>query len=72
MQRPTHEELIRLLDAIENQGPARKQAHVVLDNHATLKNPEALGWLSRHERFTFHFRPISAIASTPSMASSPG
>ena len=60
MQRHTHQEFIRFLNAIENQVPANKQVHVVLDNYATHKHPKVIEWLGRHERFTFHFTPTSA------------
>src|SRR3978361_2101256 len=33
MQRHTHQEFIRFLNAVENQVPASKQVHVVLDNY---------------------------------------
>jgi len=60
MQRHTHQEFIRFLNAIENQVPANKQVHVVLDNYATHKHPKVIEWLGRHRRFTFHFTPTSA------------
>lgn len=60
MQRHTHQEFIRFLNAIENQVSANKQVHVVLDNYATHKHPKVIEWLGRHERFTFHFTPTSA------------
>ena len=60
MQRHTHQEFIRFLNAIENQVPANKQVHVVLDNYATHKHPKVIEWLGRRERFTFHFTPTSA------------
>src|SRR5271168_4899604 len=60
MQRHTHQEFIRFLNAIENQVPANKQVHVVLDNYATHKHPKVIEWLGRHDRFTFHFTPTSA------------
>ena len=60
MQRHSHQEFIRFLNAIENQVPATKQVHVVLDNYATHKHPKVVEWLGRHERFTFHFTPTSA------------
>jgi len=79
MQRHTHQEFIRFLNAIENDGPANKQVHVVLDNDATHKHPKVVEWLGRHDRFTFHFTPTSTSrrkppvspGSTPSRASSP-
>jgi hypothetical protein len=60
MQRHRHQEFIRFLNAIENQVPANKQVHVVLDNYATHKHPKVVEWLGRHDRFTFHFTPTSA------------
>lgn len=60
MQRHTHQEFIRFLNTIENQVPANKQVHVVLDNYATHKHPKVVEWLGRHERFTFHFTPTSS------------
>jgi len=60
MQRHTHQEFIRFLNAIENEVPANKQVHVVLDNYATHKHPKVVEWLGRHDRFTFHFTPTSA------------
>ncbi len=60
MQRQTHQEFIRFLNVVENQVPASKQVHVVLDNYATRKHPKVIEWLGRHERFTFHFTPTSA------------
>ena len=60
MQRHTHQEFIRFLNAIENQVPANKQVHVVLNNYATHKHPKVIEWLGRHRRFTFHFTPTSA------------
>jgi hypothetical protein len=34
MQRHTHQEFIRFLNTVENEIPANKQVHVVLDNYA--------------------------------------
>lgn len=51
MQRHTHQEFIRFLNAIENQVPANKQIHVVLDNYATHKHPKVIEWFGRHDRF---------------------
>ena len=60
MQRHTHQEFIRFLNAIENTVPKHKQVHVVLDNYRTQKHPKVVEWLGRYERFTFHFTPTSA------------
>ena len=54
------QEFIRFLNAIENQVPANKPVHVMLDNYATHKHPKVIECLVRHERFTFHFTPTSA------------
>jgi uncharacterized protein (DUF2236 family) len=51
----TRQEFIRFLNVVENQVPANKQVHVVLDNYATHKHPKVIEWLGRHKRFTFHF-----------------
>ena len=39
MQRHRHQELIRILNAIERQVPAGKSVHAILDNYATHKHP---------------------------------
>ena len=59
MQRHRHQEFIRFLNAIEADVPAGKLVHVILDNYAAHKHPKVRAWLSRHERFTFHFTPTS-------------
>jgi transposase len=59
MQRHRHEEFIRFLNAVNREVPARKSVHVILDNYATHKHPDVMAWLTRHERFTFHFTPTS-------------
>ena len=59
MQRHRHQEFIRFLNAIEADVPAGKVVHVILDNYATHKHPNARRWLNRHRRFTFHFTPTS-------------
>jgi transposase len=59
MQRHRHQEFIRFLNAIDTEVPASKAVHVVLDNYAAHKHPKVRTWLDRHQRFTFHFTPIS-------------
>ena len=59
MRRHRHQEFIRFLNAIEAEAPAGKVVHVILDNYAAHKHPKVRQWLSRHERFTFHFTPTS-------------
>jgi transposase len=59
MQRHRHQEFIRFLNAIEAQVPAGKMVHVILDNYAVHKHPKVIQWLTRHDRFVFHFTPTS-------------
>jgi transposase len=59
MQRHTHQELIRFLNAVEREVPAGKIIHAILDNYATHKHPKVRDWLARHPRWVFHFTPIS-------------
>ena len=60
MQKHTHQEFIRFLNAIEAAVPAGKLVHVILDNYATHKHAKVHEWLARHPRFVFHFTPTSA------------
>ena len=60
MQRHRHQEFIRFLNAIEEQVPAGKTIHAIVDNYATHKHPKVCQWLDRHPRWTFHFTPTSA------------
>ncbi len=52
-------EFIRFLNAIEAEVPAGKAVHVFPDNYPAQKHPKVRQWLTRHERFTFHFTPTS-------------
>jgi len=60
MQRHRHQEFIRFLNTIEEQVPAGKVIHAIIDNYATHKHPKVRQWLARHPRWTFHFTPTSA------------
>jgi transposase len=60
MQRHRHQEFIRFLNTIEEQVPAGKVIHAIVDNYATHKHPKVRQWLARHPRWTFHFTPTSA------------
>jgi transposase len=60
MQRHTHQEYIRFLNAIEKAVPAGKIIHAIADNYATHKHPKVRAWLARHPRWVFHFTPTSA------------
>jgi transposase len=59
MQKHTHQEFIRFLNAVERSVPAGKLIHAILDNYATHKHPKVQAWLVRHPRWTFHFTPTS-------------
>jgi transposase len=59
MQRHRHQEFIRFLNALEAEVPAGKVVHVILDNYGAHKHPKVRSWLTRHERFVFHFTPTS-------------
>jgi transposase len=59
VQRHRHQEFIRFLNAIEEQVPAGKTIHAILDNYAVHKHPRVRRWLDRHPRWTFHFTPTS-------------
>lgn len=59
MQKHTHQEFIRFLNAVEREVGAGKIIHAVLDNYATHKHPKVREWLARHPRWVFHFTPTS-------------
>jgi transposase len=59
MQKHTHQEFIRFLNAVEREVPAGKIIHAILDNYATHKHPKVRAWLERHPRWVFHFTPTS-------------
>jgi transposase len=60
MQRHRHQEFIRFLNAVEARVPVGKVIHAILDNYAAHKHPRVRAWLSRHQRWVFHFTPTSA------------
>src|SRR5215468_285807 len=59
MQRHTHQQFIRFLNAVEREVPAGKIVHAILDNYAAHKHPKVRAWLARHPRWVFHFTPTS-------------
>jgi transposase len=59
MQKHTHQEFIRFLNAVERQLPTGRLVHVILDNYGTHKHPKVRAWLARHPLWTFHFTPTS-------------
>ena len=60
MKRHRHQEWIKFLKLIDEQTPADKQLHLIVDNYATHKHPKVMNWLKRHPRFHVHFTPTSA------------
>jgi transposase len=59
MQKHTHQQFIRFLNAVDQEIPPGKIVHAVLDNYATHKHPKVLAWLERHPHWVFHFTPTS-------------
>jgi len=60
MSRHRHQEFIRFLNTINRQTPAEQDVHLIVENYATHTHPKVRAWLTRHERFHFHFTPTSA------------
>ena len=60
MKRQRHQEWIRFLALIEQQTPAGRELHLIVDNYATHKHPKVKRWLEKHPRFHIHFTPTSA------------
>ena len=59
MQRHTHREFIRFLNAVDRAVPPGKLVHAILDNYATHTHPKVKAWLARNPRLIFHFTPKS-------------
>ena len=60
MKRHRHQEWLKFLQLIDQQTPADKELHLIVDNYATHKHPRVKSWLARHPRFHIHFTPTSA------------
>ena len=60
MQKHTHQEFIRFLNAVERTIPPGKIIHAIADNYATHKHPKVRAWLASHPRWVLHFTPTSA------------
>ena len=60
MSRHRHQEFIRFLNKINRETPAEREVHLIVDNYATHKHPKVRAWLTRHNRFHFHFTPTSS------------
>ncbi len=59
---PTHSrvEFIRFLELIDEETPADKDLHLILDNLQVHKTAEVKAWLADHTRFHLHFTPTHA------------
>jgi transposase len=53
-------EFIRFLRRIDQETPAGRDLHLILDNYAAHKTQAVKRWVARHPRFHFHFTPTSA------------
>ena len=60
MGRHRQQEFITFLDTIEQQLPAGREVHVILDNYGTHKTQSVRDWLSARANWTFHFTPTSS------------
>ena len=58
--RHRHQEWLKFLQLIDEQTPADRELHLILDNYATHKHPKVKKWLAKHPRFHLHFTPTSA------------
>jgi transposase len=58
--RHRHQEWLKFLKLIDQQTPAERELHLILDNYATHKHAKVESWLKKHPRFHLHFTPTSA------------
>ena len=58
--RHRHQEWLKFLKLIDQQTPAARDVHLILDNYATHKHARVKAWLAKHPRFHLHFTPTSA------------
>jgi transposase len=58
--RHRHQEWLKFLKLIEQQTPAPREVHLILDNYATHKHASVKAWLAKHPRFHLHFTPTGA------------
>ena len=71
MQRHRHQEFIRFLNAIEEQVPAGKTIHAIVDNYATHKHPNVRNGLPAIPAGLSTSRPLRRPGSMPSKGFSP-
>ena len=60
MPKHRHQEWLTFLKLIDQQTPAGKDLHLIMDNYATHKHAKVTSWLAKHPRFHVHFTPTSA------------
>lgn len=60
MPRHRHQEFLAFLKCIDQQTPANRDLHLIVDNYATHKKEEVKRWLKRHKRIHLHFVPTSS------------
>ena len=58
--RHRHQEFLRFLRRLDEEFPADKTLHLILDNYGTHGHPKVRQWLARHPRFVLHFIPTSS------------
>jgi transposase len=57
--RKRHTEFLAFLDQLDRTVPARRDAHLILDNYATHTHPAVDAWFDAHPRYHRHFVPTS-------------
>jgi len=60
LPRHRHQEWIKFLNLIDQNTPAKRDLHLIVDNYATHKHPSVKRWITRHPRFHIHFIPTSS------------
>jgi transposase len=58
--RHRHQEFLRFLRRLDEEFPAGKTLHLILDNYGTHSHPKVRAWLGKHPRFVLHFIPTSS------------
>ena len=58
--RHRHQEFLRFLRRLDQEFPADKTLHLILDNYGTHGHPRVRQWLAKHPRFVLHFIPTSS------------
>jgi transposase len=58
--RHRHQEWRQFLQRIDEQTPADRELHLIVDNYATHKHASVKRWLAKRPRFHLHFTPTGA------------